>query len=584
MRLSRLGNWQHRFQGLICLVSMLLIIGSGLPAVFGAMVPLVVTAQTTGGTALAGVGITVTWNGTTWAQGQTSQDGSSIFYLSRTNDTYPIYNLTASPATGFTPSWKTLLFKLNATDNHISLSFTAPQPQISLLVLKVLDQDSNALGDVTLTVTKTQVVVAEGKTNSTGYFQASLTRGNYNLTAKKTLYQSASLSVTLSSDGTLSAPTLSLVMTITQEPARGTFVAFTSQQLANIQVVGVGQINSFRWAAVQSPEIIQVYYTTYNVPTEILHFTTVFQGQTYSDPTSKYFFRFTGRISTSGQAQFDVWSNEGVIQAVIVDAPGLNLPYVGKPGNTWQIPVSTKSGDTIDVKLNGQWFASLSWAPVTIDNQTLPQVVIFDTEGNKQGYTYMTRFNQTLIEYGGNQGFGVILYRMLGAGTDSTAIWYIYSDLPVTVTPNVGFGARAINLSSDPSIADAGQTVTISFVIPSGVTFNQQSDVKIVPNDYDASFGLQIQQVDVNQGSWKVQFKPTNDDWGTSRDYTITISALGSDGAKYFGKVTLSLSPQPVRTAWFWASIILVIVIVVTIFVIARRRRNEPSVEKTVMD
>ena len=128
--------------------------------------PLVVTAQTTGGVALSGVAVTVTWNSTIWGQGQTGQDGSSIFYLDRTNGTYPIYNLTASSPTGFTPASKTLLFTLNSTGNHISVTFSPPQPQITVLVLKALDQDGNALGDVALTVTKAQLVVAEGKTNS----------------------------------------------------------------------------------------------------------------------------------------------------------------------------------------------------------------------------------------------------------------------------------------------------------------------------------------------------------------------------------------------------------------------------------
>ncbi len=585
MRLSNLGSWQYRLRTLICVGSILLMVSSSLPAVFGGMVPLVLTAQATDGTPLAGVVITV-YNSTgavvePWHDVQTGPDGRVILSLNYTDLSY---NLTAAAPIGYTPTWRNLTFTLNATDNHLSLTFSPPQPQNAVLMLKVLDQDSNVLGDVSVTVTKAQVVVAEGKTASSGYFQAALTRGNYNLTAKKSLYQTVNVPVTLSSNGTLSAPTLSLVMAITQQPARGTYVVFTSQQLANIQVLGVGQINSFRWAPIQAPEIMQVYYTTYNVPQEILHFTTVFQGETYSDPSAKYFIRFTGRISISGQAQFDVWSSEGTVQAVIVDAPGLNLPYVGTPGKTWQIPVSTKSGDTIDVKLNGLWFASLSWAPVTIENQTLPQVVIFDTQGNKQGYTYMTRFNQTLIEYGGNQGFGLVLYKMLGTGTDSTAIWYIYSDLPITVTPNIGFGARAINLSSDPAIADAGQTVAISFVIPSGVTFAQQNDVSIIPKDYDTNFGLQVQQVDVNQGQWKVQFKPTNEEWNTAKDYTITISALGADGAKYFGKVTLSVSPQPSRTVWFWVSLIFIITIMVAVFVILRRRRNEPSVEKTVME
>lgn len=582
MRIVRLGSWKHSLP-VFALGLILLMLGSGLPAAFGAMVPLLVTAQTTGSVAVAGVAITVTWNGTTWAQGQTGQDGSSIFYLNAINATYPMYNLTALPPTGFLPSSKQLLFKLNSTNNHLTLEFTPPPPQNALLVTRVLDQDSNPLSDVTLSFTRGALLMTQGTTNSTGYFQAILDTGPYNMTAKKDLYQTVVTPISLSKDGTLSNPTLGLVMSIVQQPAKGTYVVFTSQQLANVVVVG-NQINGFRWVPIQTPAIIQVYYTTYNAPTDIIDYTTVFQGDTYADPSGNYFIRFTGSISVSGQAQFDVWSSKGVTQPVIVDAPGLSLPYVGTPGKTYQIPVSTKSGDTVDVKLNGIWFASFSWAPVTVNNQTLPQAVILDTNGNKEGYTYMTLFNQTLIEYGGNQGFGLELYKMIGTGTDSTAIWYIYSDLPITITPNIGFGTRPINLSTNPSIADSGQTVVVSFVIPAAVQFNSQTGVTLVPNDYDSSYGLQVQEIDATAGSWQASFKPTNDLWNTAKDYTISISATGNDGAKYFGKATLSVSPQWVRSVWFWVSFGFVVIVILSVAILLRRRRNEPSVEKTVME
>jgi hypothetical protein len=307
-------------------------------------------------------------------------------------------------------------FTLNETDNRLAAVFSPPPPQNARLVVRVLDLDSNPLTNVDLRITRGAVLAAEGKTNSTGYFDTVLLCASYNVSARKDLYEDVTTPIVLSKDGTLSSPTVGIVMAIKQEPARGMYVVFNSQQLANVQVVGIGQVNSFRWAPVVTPEIIQVYYTTYNLPQEILHFTTVFQGVTYADPSNQYFIRFTGRISISGQAEFDVWSSQGSVQTVIVDAPGLTLPYVGKPGKTWQIPVSTKSGDAVDVKLSGKWFASFSWSPVTIENQTLPQVVIYDLEGNKQGFTYMTRFNQTLIEYGGNQGFGLVLYKMIGTG------------------------------------------------------------------------------------------------------------------------------------------------------------------------
>lgn len=537
---------------------------------------LVLFAGTQSGLALSGVAFYVYWNGSIWAQGRTGADGHLITPVvgNRT------YHVTAFAPASYTPSQvdQDIQIPLNATQSYLNVTFALPNYQV---VIRVLDDSSNPIPSASIQVSNGSRLLINGQSNSAGYLQGGmLPAGTYSTSAAKQYYGNVTVQFTLAGNGTLAAPTVVLKMTLIIPPPKGVYITFTSSQLANVAVGNNLPTNSFRWVIIRLPDILQVYFTVYNSPQQVINFLTAFQGVTYIDPTGNYYLRYTGRISSDGQAEFDLWGNGA--QAVIVNAGSAASPFQGTPGRTYNTTAATKAGDLTDIHLGTRWFASFSWAPVTIANKTLPQVVVYDISGNKVSSTFMTAYNMSLIDYGGSSGFGIVLYRMITSGQDTMALWSLYSANPITLTPNIGFGTLPLYLTPSASTVQDGDTITVIFTIPQQVKFDPTTGVHVMPADYDPSYGLQTQETDPTKNNWQITFIGRNDQFGSSKTYGVTIVAMGNDGAPYSGNVIISVNPQFWRTLWTPVLVAMFILAFTLFWVIRRRRAPDPDVPTTM--
>lgn len=447
--------------------------------------------------------------------------------------------------------------RLRAAFDFIQItSFSASR---YLLSIRAFDASSGAaIPSASISIRdQSGTVVASGSTNASGIFSISLPSSLYYINASATGHAPATGTVFLGSDFTL---TLLLQPTAPPPPPlpSGYSVAFARTELAIVKING-NPINGIRWELIsESPLMVQVYYHTADQLRAPLSIRLIRPREAALDPSGKYKIQVV-QIADDGRGIFVFSPLEGEL-SVALTVWGATPTEYGEPRNIHNVTVAASKGALYAITFQGQTepFCAFDWILVTTQNQTLPQIRIYNKAGQIAKTGLATSTSRPAATFGGFDGVAIMFLQRI---REDLCVWLVYANNPFAVKQFDGFAPKPL-----PSIAlgrkeySTGEYVVVNFKLPAGTT---NVTAKISPFDYSDA------KITWNPSTLEgvLTFKAQN-----NIGYSATVTALTPMG-KYESSISIPISPpiwsNPVL--WFIIAVFSLLTIMMVLFIRARR-------------
>lgn len=369
-------------------------------------------------------------------------------------------------------------------------------------------------------------------------------------------------------------PALLIVNCAAQESV---LILLSDYQWAHI-TIGSSPTESIRFEEIGVD--LQIYFHAFNDSSILYDQFVIFPNQTFRDPLGLLSFRWNGTFTSDKKLLLDVQSTSLESLSVVVQKYEAGRPIIGHPPMTNVKSVITLAAENetqiYDVLLDDEWFVSFDWLWAVIENQTLPQLRLYGTEGTLRDTRLITAEMKPLVDYGGVDGVGWIPQVL----TTQYIKWILYSGHEILVRPNTGFsaGKPLPFFAIDPAVpkVEPNQLVTIRFSLPQGVT-NYTTNLEGYQK-YLNKPGLKV-EFDQQTQQYIMSFSFNND--GVGKYFTVSIQSM-KHGIAYLNEIRL----QVIAPAWqglMWsigmAAILLLVMCVAIVYMIKHRKPKLTSHE-----
>jgi hypothetical protein len=261
---------------------------------------------------------------------------------------------------------------------------------------------------------------------------------------------------------------------------------------------------------------MQVYFHIYNDSELILDFFIVQPNDSFADPLNYYTVSYSN-LTADEKAVFTFASEKGPLEIVVSSFAAVSPTPYGRPSMTMLKYVATQINTIFDIFLDEEHLCSFKWQYTEIENQTLPQVIVYDNTGTQRDTSLITVALKPLIEYGGADGVGIMMDSFLEEM--DIVKWILYSGRQINVRPNTGFGVRSLpyfTANPDKYYVNPNSPLTINFILPEGVTEYTSSLNGYL--EYLADDPVHVYNPNTKEHTLTFSFNPT------AKTYKFTIS------------------------------------------------------------
>jgi len=302
----------------------------------------------------------------------------------------------------------------------------------------------------------------------------------------------------------------------------------------------------------------------------------------YYDPFNKFYVYWGGEISGEGKILLKFYSFLGQTTTLVEPFAG-ETPHYGRPGTRVKKNVITGENEIFDVfGANDVHLCSFEWSFVSVSNnitnvtQSIPSLIVYDPDGDKYDTKVLSATMLPLIEY----------YDMVGFMVDSMGSdyvkWILYSDDPLQVRLNQGFGAKSLpKFRVDPVSlrVEPSERVTVSFVLPEGITEYEGSWESRSVRDYVELLSDEVYA----DGEHEIVFKFLES--AKNKRFTVEVSCE-KYGTSYSGSAVVEVGPPA------WESIVDAVLVLGFIIVgcffglrwLIRQKREDASAQEVTSE
>lgn len=328
---------------------------------------------------------------------------------------------------------------------------------------------------------------------------------------------------------------------------------------------------------------IQLYFHSFNDSSTIYDQLVIYPNQTFQDSLRLLTIHWNGTLTTDNKLLLTLQSITLEPVSLIITKYEATRLTIGHPPMTYVKPIITLPAENqtqqiYDVLLDNEWLVSFDWTWATLENQTLPQLRLYTTDGNLRDTRLITAEMKPVIDYGGVDGVGWIPQIL----TTQFVKWLLYSGHQITVRPNSGFGYGKplpyFSVEPHTTKIEPNQDITIRFTLPLGATnftSNLESYLKYLNQP------LPQPEYDRQTQEYTLSFSFNNNAIG--KVFTIGIQTV-KHGVTYLSETRLQII-QPVWQNLIWsiaAGIAAITIFSIFLLVIVKTKRVKPTPSEAI--
>jgi len=261
--------------------------------------------------------------------------------------------------------------------------------------------------------------------------------------------------------------------------AETSYTIFAEHEWTHVSVSG-DTVGSVAWE--RYGEEVQLLFYAYNDTGLIFHQEVIEANKTYSDPFEKYMVYWEGEISVEDEILLKFFSFSGQTTTVVGNFVSEPAPY-DRPGTTFLKPIITRAGDikAVFVADNSgeldkhvcsfEWVFQNVTSSITNITRMVPTMLVYEPDGEQYDTKSLSTSStmSPISEYWAEVGF---MFEKMDVDEDYVK-WIVYSGQDFRIGTSPEFRDKDLQFFSvepDSLRVEPGQIVTVTFVLPEGIT------------------------------------------------------------------------------------------------------------------